>query len=59
MASSHGSVAARVRAHKDARPELYCVAPRCLWRLSSGSCRKHGVHVCTRDNQGLCHAARR
>jgi len=39
---SHGSVAAKVRQEKEASPERFCSDPRCLWRLSSGPCPKHG-----------------
>lgn len=43
---SRGQIAAKVRAHKDANPALYCEIPACLWRVKhSGGpdtpCRKH------------------
>lgn len=39
---SHAQVAKRVREHKERRPELYCPAPRCLWRTGDGSrCPRH------------------
>lgn len=40
--ATHGSVAKKVREHKEAHPELYCSKPNCLWRLSSGPCPKLG-----------------
>jgi hypothetical protein len=43
--ASHGQVAARVRADKDAHPERYCPERRCLWRLSSGPCPRHPAAV--------------
>lgn len=40
---SYGSVAAKVRQHKEDHPERYCPVPRCLWRLEPGQkCGKHG-----------------
>lgn len=42
---SHASVAARVRADKDAHPERYCAVRGCLWRILTRQgfvpCRKH------------------
>jgi hypothetical protein len=32
-----------VRKHKEAHPEKYCKNPKCLWRVSSGPCPKHGI----------------
>lgn len=40
--SSHGSVAKAVREQKERHPQWYCPDPKCLWRLSSGRCPKHG-----------------
>lgn len=34
-------IAAKVAARKEAHPEQYCSAPRCLWALRSGPCPKH------------------
>ena len=39
--NSHGSVAKKVRLHKEEHPERYCPNSKCLWRLSSGNCPKH------------------
>jgi len=33
--------AAKVAQHKEKRPELYCPAPRCLWRTGGGYCPRH------------------
>jgi hypothetical protein len=33
--------AASERKRKEVQPERFCVANGCLWRLSSGPCRKH------------------
>ena len=33
--------AASVRRNKEDHPERYCPTPNCLWRISSGPCRKH------------------
>ena len=33
--------AAKVAAHKEAHPELYCPEPRCLWRTGGGRCPRH------------------
>lgn len=46
---SHGSVAAKVRAHKLANPHLYCSASfSCLWRTQTARgfvpCRRHGAN---------------
>jgi hypothetical protein len=30
---TRGQIAAKVRAHKDANPTLYCEVPACLWRV--------------------------
>lgn len=38
---SHGSVAGSVRRNKESHPERYCPVSNCLWRMSSGPCRKH------------------
>jgi hypothetical protein len=43
---TRGQIAAKVRAHKDANPTLYCEVPACLWRVkhtggSDTPCRKH------------------
>ena len=45
---NHHHVAARVRQNKEANPERYCSDKRCLWRLSSGECPKHGGPVAER-----------
>jgi hypothetical protein len=44
--ASRGAVAAKVRAAKEAHPELFCAVPRCLWRTGGAHgtpCRKHPV----------------
>lgn len=46
---SHGSVAAKYRQDKENYPESYCQEPRCLWRLSSGPCRKHAQRIEVRE----------
>jgi hypothetical protein len=38
---THGQVAGAVRRDKETHPEKYCSNKHCLWRLSSGPCRKH------------------
>ena len=38
---TRGSVAKKIREYKEAHPERYCPTPKCLWRMSSGPCRKH------------------
>ncbi len=38
---SHGSVAAKVRAQKEAHPERYCLARNCLYRTDDDYCPKH------------------
>lgn len=43
---TRGQVAAKVRAHKLAHPELYCYVPTCLWREKHDGapdtpCQKH------------------
>ncbi len=43
---SRGSVAAKVREHKEAHPDMYCKVKNCLWRTGGphGSpCRNHPV----------------
>lgn len=44
---THGQVAAKVRAHKESNPELYCPIRNCLWRIVDRKgnyvpCGKHG-----------------
>ena len=44
--TTHASVAAKVRQHKQTWPELYCRVPSCLWRVKHDGrpdtpCRKH------------------
>ncbi len=39
--SSHGHVAMPVRLNKESHPERYCPVNNCLWRISSGPCKKH------------------
>jgi hypothetical protein len=49
--SSHGSIAAKVRADKEANPSRYCATdPRCLWRIKDRNgnptpCMKHPCRV--------------
>jgi hypothetical protein len=31
----------RVAQNKQKRPEIYCPAPRCLWRTGGGYCPRH------------------
>jgi hypothetical protein len=44
---SRDSIAKKVRLHKERQPELYCVHPRCLWRMRTRTqpdprrCPKH------------------
>jgi hypothetical protein len=43
---TQGQVAAKVRAHKEAHPELYCPDKRCLWSRKDGSyCPRHAPVV--------------
>jgi uncharacterized protein (DUF58 family) len=44
---THGSVAKRVREHKEVHPERYCAAPGCLWRYREGGapCPKHPIKL--------------
>jgi hypothetical protein len=39
---SRAQTAAKVAAHKNAHPELYCPDARCLWRTGGGRCPRHG-----------------
>lgn len=39
------STAAKVAEYKRRHPELYCPAPRCLWKTGGGSCPRHGADV--------------
>ena len=36
------STAAKVAAHKQQHPELYCPAKKCLWKTGGGACPRHG-----------------
>lgn len=40
--TSHSSVAKAVRQQKERHPDQFCANPKCLWRVSSGRCPKHG-----------------
>jgi hypothetical protein len=35
------STASKVAQHKAKHPELYCLAPRCLWRTDERYCPRH------------------
>lgn len=45
MTVSRGSIAAKVRAHREQHPELYCAYGQCLWRTVTirgpNPCRNH------------------
>jgi len=38
---TRASIQAKVAARKEARPDLYCKHPRCLWRTTEGYCPRH------------------
>lgn len=48
---TRGQVAAKVRAAKEEHPERYCSARGCLWRVTSGPCRNHGLRVASGDER--------
>ena len=45
LASVTTSTAAKVRLAKEAKPELFCSKPGCLWRTGGGDCPKHKSSV--------------
>ncbi len=51
----HGSVAAKVRAHKAANPSDYCPVDGCLWRIKTAAphtenpCRHHAPRIAPLD----------
>ena len=50
---SRGQVAAKVAANKARHPELYCPAPKCLWRTGGGWCPRHQTE---NSGNGFCSA---
>ena len=42
------NTAAKVAAHKEAHPELYCTQKRCLWRTADDYCPRHDVQQAER-----------
>ena len=43
--ANRANVAQTVRLAKEAKPELFCSKPGCLWRTGGGDCPKHKSSV--------------